>query len=100
MVWPTLSYLEEIGCAMVEAEGTKKLYRIAPESRRHLEENRVAVEATLNELERSGSRMEYVRRAFADRKLAGDETYGFMPDSAFFGGALGRAPQDVPLMAC
>jgi DNA-binding PadR family transcriptional regulator len=82
MVYPALSYLEEIGYSMVEAEGTKKLYSITAEGRRHLEENRAAVEAILSELERIGSRMEYVRRAFADQDLSGDETDDFEQDSA------------------
>lgn len=82
MVYPALSYLEEIGYAMVEAEGTKKLYSITAEGRRHLEENRVAVEATLSELERIGSRMEYVRRAFADQEASADETGDFDMASA------------------
>jgi len=77
MIYPALSYLEEIGYTRVEAEGARKLYSITDEGRRHLEENRPAVEAMLSELERIGSRMEYVRRAFADREFAADETDRF-----------------------
>jgi DNA-binding PadR family transcriptional regulator len=76
MVYPALSYLEEIGYASVEAEGAKKLYSVTPEGRRYLEENRVAVEAILSELEKIGSRMEYMRRVFADHEAA-DETDDF-----------------------
>src|SRR5215468_10990528 len=36
MVYPALTYLEEIGFASVEAEGAKKLYQITPEGREHL----------------------------------------------------------------
>jgi len=73
MVYPALSYLEEIGYATVEAEGPKKLYRITDEGRRHLEENRVAVEAILAELKRIGSRMDDVRRAFFGHGAGDDE---------------------------
>jgi DNA-binding PadR family transcriptional regulator len=81
MVYPALSYLGEIGYASVEVEGAKKLYCITPEGRRHLEENRVAVEAILSGLERIGKRMEYVRRVFADHEVSG-ETDDFDDDSA------------------
>jgi DNA-binding PadR family transcriptional regulator len=81
MVYPALSYLEEIGYASVEVEGAKKLYCITPEGHRHLEENRVRVEAILSELERIGSRMDYVRRVFAD-EVSADETGDFDEDSA------------------
>jgi DNA-binding PadR family transcriptional regulator len=43
MIYPALTYLEEIGHATVEAEGTKKLYRIADEGRRYLDQNRAVV---------------------------------------------------------
>jgi DNA-binding PadR family transcriptional regulator len=82
MVYPALSYLEEIAYASVELEGAKKLYCITPEGRRHLEENRVTVEAILSELERIGSRMEYVRRVFADHEISDDETDDFAEDPA------------------
>jgi DNA-binding PadR family transcriptional regulator len=82
MVYPALNYLEEIGYAIVEPEGAKKLYSITPEGRRYLEENRAAVEAILSELERIGSRMEYVRRAFADQEGSAYETDDFDADSS------------------
>jgi DNA-binding PadR family transcriptional regulator len=67
MVYPALTYLEEAGYAVVEPEGTKKLYRISEEGRRHLEANRAGVEAMLSQLERIGTRMGDVRRAFTGR---------------------------------
>jgi DNA-binding PadR family transcriptional regulator len=65
MVYPALTYLEEAGYATVEPEGTKKLYRISEEGRRHLDENRPAADALAAQLERIGRRMGDVRRAFA-----------------------------------
>jgi DNA-binding PadR family transcriptional regulator len=82
MVYPALSYLEEIGYASAEVEGSKKLYSITSEGRRHLEENRVAAEAILSELERIGRRMEYVRRFFTDHEISAEETDDFDADSA------------------
>src|SRR6266480_5048570 len=64
MVYPALTYLEELGYAVIEAEGTKKLYRITDDGRRHLDERRAFAEAIFAQLRWVGSRMEHVRRAF------------------------------------
>lgn len=64
MVYPALTYLEELGYAVVEAEGAKKLYRITGDGRRHLDERRAFAEAIFAQLRWIGSRMEHVRRAF------------------------------------
>jgi DNA-binding PadR family transcriptional regulator len=69
MVYPALTYLEEIGYASVEAEGAKKLYRITEEGRAHLEQNRRVVDAIFAQLAWVGDKMEHVRRVFA-----GDES--------------------------
>jgi len=74
MIYPALTYLEEAGHATVAPEGTKKQYRISEEGLRHLEENRVAADALLTQLDRIGRRMGDVRRAFAgDPDEAGEE---------------------------
>jgi DNA-binding PadR family transcriptional regulator len=65
MVYPALTYLEEIGYASVESEGTKKLYRITEEGRAHLERNRRAVDAIFAQLAWIGAKMEHVRQVFA-----------------------------------
>lgn len=68
MVYPALTYLEEIGYASVEAEGTKKLYSITDAGRAHLEANRGTVETLLAQLKWVGEKMEHVRRAFAQEQ--------------------------------
>lgn len=74
MVYPALTYLEEVGYATVEAEGTKKLYRITDAGRAKLDEHREFVDAVLAQLARVGSRMDRVRQAFAgdDQHADGD----------------------------
>lgn len=64
MIYPALTYLEEIGYSTVEAEGTRKLYQITELGRNHLEENRSSADTMLTELERIGSKMENLRRVF------------------------------------
>ena len=65
MVYPALTYLEEVGDATVEQEGSKKLYRITDAGRARLSEHRAFVDAVLAQLARIGGKMDQVRRAFA-----------------------------------
>ena len=65
MVYPALTYLEEIGHATVQVEGSKKLYSITGEGRAFVEKNREVVDSILLQFERIGSRMDTVRRAFS-----------------------------------
>lgn len=78
MVYPALTYLDEIGHATVAAEGTKKLYHITADGLAHLEANRAAVDAILEQLAWIGRKMERVRQVFS-----GDE------------GAAGHAAEDL-----
>jgi DNA-binding PadR family transcriptional regulator len=73
MVYPALTYLEEIGYASVESAGARKLYQITAEGRAHLEANRTAADTLLTQIDRVGSRMEQVRRVFAGEAAAEDE---------------------------
>ncbi len=63
MVYPALTYLEEIGHAVIEADGTRKLYHITQPGRDYLEEHRTRADAILAQFERVGERMDRVRRA-------------------------------------
>jgi DNA-binding PadR family transcriptional regulator len=76
MVYPALTYLEEIGHASVQAEGTKKLYRITEEGRTHLEANRRLVDAILAQLLWVGQKMEHVRRVFSGDAAAAEADQG------------------------
>jgi DNA-binding PadR family transcriptional regulator len=74
MVYPALTYLEEIGHASVAAEGTRKLYRITEAGRARLEQNRAVVDTILAQLRWVGEKMEHVRRAFSDEGERADAT--------------------------
>ena len=73
MIYPALTYLEEIGHASVEAEGTRKLYRITDEGRAHLEANRRIVDTIFAQLAWVGAKMEHVRKVFAGEDPRSDE---------------------------
>lgn len=76
MVYPALTYLEEVGYATVEAEGTKKLYSITDAGRAKLDEHREFVDAVLAQLARVGSKMDRVRQAFAGDDQHADDDVG------------------------
>jgi DNA-binding PadR family transcriptional regulator len=73
MVYPALTYLEEIGHATVEADGARKLYQITDAGKEHLESNRSTVEALFAQFGRVGERMERVRRAM-QAEATGEES--------------------------
>ena len=75
MVYPALTYLEEIGHANVEIDGARKLYHITDAGKQHLERNRSTADAMFAQFGRVGERMERVRRA-----MRAEET-GESPDS-------------------
>jgi DNA-binding PadR family transcriptional regulator len=66
MVYPALTYLEEIGHATVEVDGTRKLYNITDSGREHLTENVAAADALLTQFGRVGDRMDRMRRAMEE----------------------------------
>ncbi len=68
MVYPALTYLEELGHATVQVDGNKKLYSITDGGLAHLEQNRSAVDTLLEQLTWLGQKMDRMRQA-----MSGDE---------------------------
>lgn len=64
MVYPALTYLEEMGYAASEAKGTKKLYRITEAGAAHLKANRAGADETLDHLARFGRRIAEFQKRF------------------------------------
>lgn len=64
VVYPALTYLEEGGYAVSEAEGNKKLYRITDAGAEHLQKNRELVDETLHQLKQFGQKMAQFQRHF------------------------------------
>jgi DNA-binding PadR family transcriptional regulator len=62
MVYPALTYLEEIGHATVAADGSRKLYSITDAGKEHLAKNLATADALLTQFDRVGERMDRVRR--------------------------------------
>jgi DNA-binding PadR family transcriptional regulator len=57
VVYPTLTYLEEVGYTSAISEGNKKVYTITDAGRAHLEENRDLADMVLDGIEKFGRRM-------------------------------------------
>src|SRR6516165_9129932 len=65
VIYPALTYLEEIGHATVTADASRKLYSPTEAGLAFLKERRDIADAILSQIERVGQKMEGVRRAFS-----------------------------------
>ena len=83
MVYPALTYLEEMGYAVAAAEGTKKLYSITPEGTAHLNEQRVAADEVWAQLAIFGRKLAHFRKQFAEDEDVADH----------FGSGAGGTPK-------
>src|SRR5271156_18070 len=70
IIYPSLTYLEEAGYAAVEADGARKLSRVAAAGRWHLAEHRDIADATLSQIGRAALKMERLREAKAENDRA------------------------------
>src|SRR6201992_970486 len=57
MVYPALTYLEELQYATVTTEGTRKLYQLASAGQAYRQHHRAAAEAVMRQLEHFGRTM-------------------------------------------
>src|ERR1700684_1530824 len=65
MVYPALTFLEEIGHATIEADGNRKRYHITEAGKAYLAEHRARADALFAQFERVGERMDRFRRAMS-----------------------------------
>lgn len=65
VIYPALTFLEEIGHASVTQDAARKLYSITEQGKAYLADNRATADTILEALSRIGRRMEEVREAFA-----------------------------------
>ena len=76
MIYPALTYLEEVGYASVEVDGAKKLYSVTQAGRDYLQQHQQTADAILSQLEHIGARMGRVRDAFSGEDDGDDERGG------------------------
>jgi DNA-binding PadR family transcriptional regulator len=90
MVYPALTYLEEIGHATVAVDGARKLYSITETGKEDLAKNLATADALFAQFGRVGERMDRVRRAL-DAEDGGEQ-----PDQERHGSReLHRARHDL-----
>jgi DNA-binding PadR family transcriptional regulator len=65
VIYPALTYLEEIGYATVTSDASRKLYSPTEAGLAFLKERRDVADAIISQIERVGQKMEHVRRAFS-----------------------------------
>jgi DNA-binding PadR family transcriptional regulator len=85
MVYPALTYLEEMGYAAAAVEGTKKLYSITAEGTGHLNEHRAAAVEVWDQLAIFGRKLAHFQRQFAEDEDVVDH---------FGSGSGGEAPDE------
>jgi DNA-binding PadR family transcriptional regulator len=76
IVYPTLTYLEEMGFLTAQQEGAKKLYTITEEGRAHLQENRDLTDAVMKRIAFIGEKAKRIRERMGDER---DEDRSRMP---------------------
>ena len=61
IIYPTLTYLEDVGYLTAQTEGAKKLYTITEDGRTHLAQNRELADAVLDRLAAIGEKFSRIR---------------------------------------
>jgi len=72
MVYPALTYLEEMGFAAASAEGTKKLYTLTEEGAAHLSQNGQAADEVWHHLAHVGRKLAHFQRQIAEDEEVAD----------------------------
>src|SRR6202789_1563103 len=85
MVYPALTYLEEMGYAAAAADGTKKLYSITVDGAGHLDKNHAVATEVWDQLAIFGSKLAHFQRQFAEDEDVVDH---------FGSGSSGEAPDE------
>jgi DNA-binding PadR family transcriptional regulator len=80
MVYPALTYLEELGYVSVQLEGNRKRYELSDAGREYLGANRERVELMFARLSHIARKMDSVRRAFAGEEPADVSEGGWVPE--------------------
>jgi DNA-binding PadR family transcriptional regulator len=84
MVYPALTYLEELSYVTVQLEGNRKRYSLADAGREYLAGNRERADLMLAKLSHIARKMDSVRRAFAGEGQQGEAA----DDASEYGGWL------------
>jgi DNA-binding PadR family transcriptional regulator len=65
VVYPALTFLEDVGYATVDLEGNKKRYQLSEAGRAYLDQNRARLEQMVARLQHVARKMDFMRRAMS-----------------------------------
>lgn len=91
VVYPALTYLEEVGYATVDTEGNKKRYQLSETGKAHLAANRERVEVMIAKLRHVARKVEWMRRAMSGEAQPEPEQGGWLPELMQARAAIKRA---------
>lgn len=80
MVYPALTYLEELGYVLVQLEGNRKCYSLSDTGREFLAAHRERVDHMFARLAHIAERMDMVRRAMAGEEPLDPSAGGWLPE--------------------
>lgn len=99
MVYPALTYLEELGYATVAQDGAKKRYSLAEPGRAYLDANRDRLSVQFNKFKHIARKMDWMRQAWSGQPPdlgpeGEDRATGWVPEFVQARSALKRALLD------
>lgn len=80
VIYPALTFLEDLGYATVDTEGNKKRYALADAGRAYLAEHRERLEHMLARLAHIAKKIAFMRRAMAGEPQPEPEQGGWLPE--------------------
>jgi DNA-binding PadR family transcriptional regulator len=80
VVYPALTYLEETGLAVSEAEGSKRRFRLTQAGTDYLATHRATADALIAQLGRLGQKMAQFQRQYVEEEVTGEEWGGSARD--------------------
>lgn len=80
VVYPALTFLEDLGYATVDMEGNKKRYQLSDAGRAYLNENRERLEQMVARLQHVARKMDWMRRAMSGQPQREPEQGGWVPE--------------------
>lgn len=91
VVYPALTFLEDVGYATVDLEGNKKRYQLSEAGRAYLDQNRARLEQMVARLQHVARKMDFMRRAMSGQPQRDVEEGGWTPELVQARGRLKQA---------
>lgn len=91
VVYPALTFLEDVGYATVDLEGNKKRYQLSEAGRAYLDQNRVRLEQMVARLQHVARKMDFMRRAMSGQPQRDVEEGGWAAELVQARGRLKQA---------